>query len=57
MEEVIGVVLVRGFLRFVFIKEEYLVCNGKMMVGEIEELEKIMNGIGFGGVNVILDEV
>lgn len=56
MEEAIGVVPARGFLRFVPTKEEHLACNGKTMAGEIEELEKTMNGIGLGGANVTLDE-
>ncbi|KAK0661259.1 Tautomerase/MIF superfamily [Cercophora samala] len=57
MEEAIGVVPARGFLRFVPTKEEHLACNGKTMAGEIDELEKTIYGIGLGGgAKVTLDE-
>ncbi|KAK4194731.1 Tautomerase/MIF superfamily [Triangularia verruculosa] len=56
MEEAIGVVPARGFLRFVPIKEEHLACNGKTMAGEIDELEKTMYGVGLGGAKLALDE-
>ncbi|KAK4179266.1 Tautomerase/MIF superfamily [Triangularia setosa] len=56
MEEVIGVVPARGFLRFVPTKEEHLACNGKTMAGEIDELEKTIYGVGLGGTKVTLDE-
>ncbi|KAK4189590.1 Tautomerase/MIF superfamily [Podospora australis] len=44
MEEAIGVLPARGFLRFVPTKEEHLACNGKTTAGEIDELEKSMLG-------------
>ncbi|KAK0736956.1 Tautomerase/MIF superfamily [Apiosordaria backusii] len=57
MEEAIGVVPARGFLRFVPTKEEHLACNGNTMAGEIDELEKTIYGVGLGGgAKVALDE-
>jgi hypothetical protein len=52
MEETLGVSPARGLLRFAPVQEEHLVCNGKTMAGEIDELER---GVWEGGDGRVMD--
>jgi hypothetical protein len=44
MQEALGVIPSRGYLRFVPTAEELTACNGKTLAGQIEELEKRLSG-------------